>query len=89
MAFREDLKTRIPWPALGKDWSFINSSGVVATRNQKHFVEVVIFAKQKLVLAYDGAEGLHNHPRFWEVSHLHKRTSVHAHFRYCYGHGQR
>jgi len=59
-----------PWPNLGKDSSWRERTTVSSICSALgHFMTVVIFGPQRLVVPYDGAEGAFDHADVAEVSH--------------------
>ena len=58
---------RRPWTCLSNGWLSKTTTGVISSANDTHFVAIAIFGPQKLVIIYDGAEGMHDAPGLWEV----------------------
>ena len=58
-----------PWSCLGAtgEWQKQTSVAVVSTLPHQHFATVAVFGPQKVVVVYDGAEGVHDHQSFWKV----------------------
>ena len=58
---------RRPWLCLPRNWLSTITTGVISSSNNTHFVAIAIFGPQKLVVVYDGEEGIYDAPGLWEV----------------------